>query len=184
VSDFPGLFRRVAPLAAAGLGFASLAACQQRGPGDGPVLAEGAKLAKPLPGLYRSTTRLTAFELSGTDPQTEDMMRDRFAQVMPQRREFCVTAQAASRGFEDMLRQSQQGDCTIKRFVANNSRMSAQMTCRLGPKLSSAVSIEGTAEATRSHVELEIVQTGPSVPGGSETIALTVDNERAGDCPK
>ena len=169
-------------MAAIGLCLALVAGCKDRQPSDRQVLAEAGKLAKPLPGLYRSTTSLTAFELTGADPQTEDMMRDRFAQVMPQRREFCVTPQAAARGFEDMLRQSQQGDCEIERFAADKARLSAQMRCRVGPRLTSTVSIEGTGEPNRSHVELEIVQAGPSVPGGSETIGLSVDNVRIGEC--
>lgn len=174
----------LARLAAAGLCLALPAACHEQGPSDEEVRAEADKLAKPLPGLYSSTTSLTAFELTGTDPRTEDMMRDRFAQVMPQRREFCLTREAAARGFEDVIRQSQQGDCEIQRFVADKSRLSAQMLCRVGRKLTSTVSVEGTGAPRRSHVDVEIVQKGPSVPGGSETIALSIDNVRIGDCPK
>lgn len=161
-----------------------LAACHAKGPDDKAVLAEAGKLVKPLPGLYRSTTSLVSFELPGADPRTEDMIRDRFAQVLPQRREFCLTAAAAARGFEDMVRQSQQGDCRIDSFVADASHLSARMTCRLGAKLSSTVSVEGTGAADRSHIALRIVQTGPSVPGGTQTMAMTVDNVRLGDCPR
>lgn len=173
-----------ARLAAAGLCLALAGACRQQGPSDRQVLAEADKLAKPLPGLYRSTTSLTAFDLTGTDPRTEDMMRDRFAQVMPQRRQFCLTPEAAARGFEDVIRQSQQGDCDIRRFVADKSRLSAQMFCRVGHKLTSTVTVEGTGAPDRSHVDLKIVQEGPSVPGGSETIGLSIDNVRVGDCPQ
>jgi hypothetical protein len=165
------------------LGSLSLVACQDTGPDARQVMAEGDKLTRPLPGLYRSTTSLTAFELPGADPQTADVMRDRFAQVLPQQREFCLTPQAAARGFADVIRQSQQGDCTVERFVANKTRLSAQMSCRGSSRLQSRVSIEGTGEPARSHIELEIVQSGPSVPGGSETIAMTVDNVRLGECP-
>ncbi len=160
------------------------AGCNDTAPGEKAVLAEAGKLARPLPGLYRSTTSLTSFDLPGVDPRTEDTMRDRFAQVLPQTREFCLTPQAAARGFEDMVRQSQQGDCTIERFVANDQRLSARMSCRLGPKLNSTVSVEGAGEPTRSRVDLRIVQTGPSVPGGSETITMQVENNRVGDCPR
>lgn len=166
------------------LGSLTLVACQDKGPDAGQVLAEGDKLTRPLPGLYRSVTSLTAFELPGADPQTADIMRDRFAQVLPQRRDFCLTPQAAARGFADVIRQSQQGDCTVERFVANKDRLSAKMSCRAAARLQSIVSVEGTGEPARSHIELEIVQTGPSVPGGSETIAMSIDNVRVGDCPK
>jgi hypothetical protein len=161
-----------------------LVSCQPKGPDDKTVLAEGNKLAKPLPGLYRSTTSLVSFELPGADPQTADMIRDRFAQVLPQRREYCLTPEAAARGFQDMVRQSQQGDCRIDSFVADKSRLSARMSCRLAARLTSTVSVTGTGRPDSSHIDLEIVQTGPSVPGGSETMVMKVDNQRVGDCPR
>jgi hypothetical protein len=161
-----------------------LAACQGRGPDDKSVRAEADKMTKPLPGLYRSTTKLTSFELPGADPEMADDMRDRFAQVLPQQRDMCVTSAAAQRGFADFIRQSEQGDCKIEEFAADHSVIKARLTCRLGPKLTSAVTVEGTGEPTRSHIDIEIVQTGPSVAGGSERIAMTVDNVRLGDCPK
>ena len=165
------------------LGVLMLAACQGRGPDDKDVLHEGAKLVKPLPGLYRSTTRLTAFDLPGADPQTEDLMRDKFGQILPQTRNFCLTPTAAERGFEDLIRESQQGACTFARFVASDSRLSAEMHCRTGPNLTSTVSVEGIGAPDHSHVDLNLVQSGPSIPGGSETIALAVDNVRTGECP-
>ena len=161
-----------------------LVSCQDKTVDDRAVLAQAGNLAKPRPGLYRSTTSMTAFELTGADPQTEDTMRDKFAQVMPQTRAFCLTPEAAARGFADMLRQSQQGNCRIERFVANASRLSARMSCHVAAKLDSTVSVEGTGSPDSSHVDLTIVQSGPSVPGGSETIGLKVDNVRVGECPK
>ena len=158
--------------------------CHDQAPSDKAVMNEASKLAHPLPGLYRSTTRLTSFELPGADPESADIVHDRLSRVAPQQRQLCVTPQAAANGFKDLIKQSQQGDCTIERFVANKSRLSARLSCHVGPKLASTVSLEGTGEPTRSHIDLTLVQTGPSIPGGSETIGMTVDNQRIGDCPK
>jgi hypothetical protein len=171
-------FLRLTPL----IFLALIAACNEQGPDNKEVLAQSDKLVKPRPGLYRSTTTLAAFDLPGADPRTADMMRDKFGQIMPQTREFCLTPAAAARGFADMVRQSEQGDCTFERFVANAQRLSARMNCRSGEKLRSAVSIEGTGAPDNSHVNVEIVQSGPGIPGGSETISLKVDNRRIGDC--
>lgn len=165
------------------MGVLALAACQQKGPDAKQVLREGAKLVKPLPGYYRSTTTLVAFDLPGADPQTEDAMREKFGQILPQVREFCLTPDAAERGFRDLVGQSQQGDCTFDRFVTDGTRLSAQMRCRSGASLTSTVSVEGTGAPDRSHVDLDIVEAGRTVPGGRETIAMAVDNRRIGDCP-
>ena len=160
-----------------------LAGCHAKGPGEKDVLHEGAKMVKPLPGLYRSATRLTGFDLPGADPQTEDVMRDKFGRILPQARDFCLTPAAAERGFQDLVKQSQQGDCAFDRFVADQTRLSARMHCRSGPSVTSDVSVEGSGAPDRSHVDLTIVQSGANIPGGSETISLTVDNWRLGDCP-
>lgn len=164
-------------------GLLMLSGCHAKGPDEKAVLQEGAKLVKPLPGLYRSTTRLTAFDLPGADPQTEDIMRDKFGQILPQTRDFCLTPAAAESGFQDLVRQSQQGACTFDRFVADETRLSARMRCRSGASLTSTVTVEGTGAPDRSHVDLDIVQSGSGIPGGSETISLAVDNRRIGECP-
>ena len=170
--------QRLIPVA----GLLALAGCGPSAPRDKDVLAQGAKLVKPLPGLYRSSTRLTAFELPGADPETADTMRDKFSRILPQTSDFCLTPQAAAHGFEDMLRHTQQGDCTFERFDADASRLSARMHCRSG-QVASEVTVEGTGARDRSHVSIEIAQLGSKIPGGSETISLEVDNRRVGDCP-
>ncbi len=147
------------------------------------MLQKGAKMVKPLPGLYRSTARLTGFDLPGAAPPTEDTMRDKFGQILPQARQFCLTPAGVARGFQDLVRQSEQDDCTFERFVANDTKLSARMQSRSGAKLGSTVSVEGTGAPDRSHIDLTIVQSGPSIPGGRETLSLVVDNRRVGDCP-
>jgi len=166
------------------LGLSALAACDGSGPDDKDILARAERLAQPLPGLYRSTTKLTGFELSGADPQLSDQMRDRFGLVSPAESEYCLTPEDAARGFEGVVRQTQQGDCAIERFDAGGTRLSAQMTCNGGNKLTSRISVEGTGEPDRSHIVLEIVQSGPAIAGGSATISMEIDSRRIGDCPR
>ena len=182
VIAFVSPLARLALTAAAALCLASLGACRDEAPDRTEVLAQSANLVKPLPGLYRSTTTLIGFELPGADPRTADLMRDRFGQVLPQTREHCLTPEEARRGFADVIRRTQQGDCRIERFVANATRLSARMRCRSGG-LTSVVAVEGTGAPERSRVDLKIVQTGSGIPGGSETISMKIDNERVGDCP-
>ena len=165
------------------VGLLCLAACQARAPGNKDVLQQGARLVKPLPGLYRSTTTLTAFELPGADPQTADTMREKFGRILPQIRETCLTKAEAEHGFQDMLEQTQQGQCTIDGFTADAGNLDAKMHCRSGDKLTSTIAVAGTAAPDRSRVTLDIDQAGPSIPGGRETISLTVDSQRVGDCP-
>ena len=160
-----------------------LAACGDRERSEAQVVAEGEKLVKPLPGLYRSTTTLTGFELSGADPKVADDMRDRLGQVSPQRREYCLTPEEAARGFEDLVRQTQHGNCDMERFVANDTRLSARLSCRAGEQMTSKVTMEGNGAPDSSHIALEIVQAGPAVPGGTARIAMEIENRRIGDCP-
>jgi hypothetical protein len=162
-------------------GLLILAGCQAKAPDEQQVVAQGEQLVKPLPGLYSSTTRLTAFDLPGADPQTEDAMRDKFGRIMPQTRRYCLSAAAAERGFKDMFKDGKLGECTFDSFTADRTHMRAEMTCRSGD-LVSTVAVEGTAAPDRSHVDLVITQDAASIPGGTETMSLAVDNRRLGDC--
>jgi hypothetical protein len=164
-----------------GLALLILAACHAKAPDEKRVLQQSAELVKPLPGLYSSTTRLTAFDLPNADPQTEDAMRDKFGQVMPQTRTFCLSSAAAKRGFQDLFTDGKLGHCTFDEFAADRNRMHAELTCRSGDVVST-VSVAGIAAPEESHVALEIVQEAADIPGGRETLSLAVDNRRLGDC--
>ena len=158
------------------------AACGGGAPSDEAILAEAGKLAQPLPGKYRSVTRLTRFELPNASPQEADRLRTLMGGLVPQASEFCLSAAQARDGFAQMLRRSQQGDCRFARFGADASRLNAEMRCTGAAGSTSTVVMEGEGGARRSRMTLRVDQRAASIPGGELQMELEVSNRRTGDC--
>ena len=78
--------------------------------GDGEIsmeeaAAQTADMVRPLPGQYRATVEFVDVELPGAPQQVQDMMRGMLDQG-PQTHEYCLTAEEAEKGFEEMARQA------------------------------------------------------------------------------
>ena len=97
----------------------ALAACSsgEDEPSSGETIsteevAERARDAvRPEPGLYRSTVELLEVDMPGAPAGVEDTMK-RMMGGSNTASEYCLTQQDVDRGFEEMARKSQQGDCT------------------------------------------------------------------------
>lgn len=168
------------------LGAAALAiiigGCQQKAPSAQEVLEQASHLEAPLPGLYRSETRLEQFALPGASRRDAQLLRRRMAGVQPQVAQSCLTPEQARQGFAPLVQQLQQGDCRFDSFVANSAAMRAELHCTAPGGVQSHVRMEGTGAAAGSTMRLSIDQRGPAIPGGVQTMTLQVVNRRIGSC--
>jgi hypothetical protein len=169
-------------IALGALGALVLAGCDAGGPDDAAVLAEAAKLAEPLPGLYRSTTSFEGYELPGAAAREAEIVRQRMASLNPQVREFCLTPEDAQGGFRAMLKAMQEGDCAVERFAAQDGRLDARMRCSGRGGIESLVTMAGEADPVRSRLSLDIEQSGNAIAGGRSRMLMQVASERIGDC--
>ena len=169
-------------IAAAILPAAFLAGCSD-GPDEQQVLAEADRLARPLPGLYRSTTVFENYELPASSALEAETIRERMTGLSPQVREFCMTPKEAEGGFREMLSSMQEGDCAFESFSSQDGRLDARMRCNGETGIASLVTMAGEADPIRSTMRLEIEQSGNAVPGGTSRMVLTVESRRIGDCP-
>src|SRR5262245_278934 len=117
----------VLPLVAALALTGALAGC---GRDDKPKSEEEVKdamanMAKPKPGLYRSTAKLVSFEVPGMPPQQADRMKEMFSQS--QGRNFCLTKAEADKGYEEMTKKLAEGKCTYDRFDARGNTIDAKL---------------------------------------------------------
>lgn len=151
-------------------------------PGAEDIAAEAAKLEKPLPGRYTSMTQLVDYDVPGAAPQDADRIEREMRAVAGQSRSYCLTEREAEKGFEELWRRSQEGDCTFRRFEVHGNRLSAEMACTTPQGVNSKVSMEGTSAAESSHMRLSIEQTTRAVPGRIVKMVLEIDNLREGDC--
>ncbi|MFC4256513.1 DUF3617 family protein [Altererythrobacter xixiisoli] len=155
---------------------------QAEQPSDAQILERAGQLEQPVPGLYRSITRMTAYELPGAPPEEARLARERMAAVAPQESQHCLSAEEAKRGFGAMLQTVQGGECRFDSFTTTGAKMSAVMRCAAADGGSSVITMDGVGRSTESSMELVIEQQGLSIPGGTASIRMTVENRRVGDC--
>lgn len=167
---------------AAALALFIIGGCQQKAPSAQEILEQASHLEAPLPGLYRSETRLEAFALPGASRRDAQLLRRRMAGVQPQVAQSCLTPEQARQGFAPLVQQLQQGDCRFDSFVANSGQMRAELHCTAPGGVLSHVQMEGTGAASGSSMRLTIEQRGPAIPGGLQTMTLNVASRRVGRC--
>lgn len=155
---------------------------QAEQPSDAQILERAGKLEQPVPGLYRSITRMTAYELPGAPPAEARLARERMAGVEPQESQSCLSAEEAKSGYQSMLQSLQDGECRFDSFTTSGAKMSAVMRCASPDGGSSVITMDGVGRSTESSMELAIEQQGLTIPGGTATIRLTVESRRIGDC--
>ena len=170
----------------------ALAACGPGPTADGPgatakgsersvaaqVAAAGADLPRPDPGLYRTTVQIVEFDMPGAPNGAAEMMRDSMQQDRTS--DNCVTPADVEKGYEDMVRRSQQGDCTFKRFDVAGGRIDAAMACRSERGGTSDIIMTGRAERTSSDMDMTMKMKLPGM--GQSTMRMKSRSERIGPC--
>lgn len=163
---------------------ACLAGCSGGGKADanadGKVsLGEAAKVAKdqglkPQPGLYKTTITMTDLKIPGLPPEMEGHGAGLTTTV-----EDCLTQEKVGKGFEDMVRQGQNGDCAYENFALSGGKLDAVMVCKAQGR-ETRTSLTGTASATGADLT---ATTQMNFGGeGSGTMTATVKHERIGEC--
>lgn len=175
-------FILAAPLLAA----AALAGCDAADEPRSQAEAEEAarQMVKPLPGLYKSTSRLVSFEVPGMPPAQAEQMRKMFS-TTEQGREYCLTPAEAEEGMEGALKKLADGKCTYDRFNADGEVLDAKLTCETGKDMKATIAMKGTMSAEGSQMTMEVEQNAPGAPGGMAVkMVAEIASERIGDCPK
>jgi hypothetical protein len=182
--------RRIATVTLTALALVALAACNSGGPkSEEQVKEEIAKIEKPQPGQYKSSMKVTKFEIPGLGAKEAEAFKGLMAGTA-QNQTYCITKEESEQGFKEMTKQFEKGKCTYERFDATGGRLDARMTCEVGAGMTSTVEIAGTTTSEGSNMVLKINQTakggagqgfGPG--GGSMNIEMEVSSQRVGDCP-
>lgn len=159
-----------------------LAACGADAPDESSIREQSEKLVKQEPGLYRTTTALLAYAVPNASPQDAEMARERMEATQPETSEICLTPEEAARGFDPLIASLQQGDCETRRFVANESELSAQFTCQGTGGVVSDMDLSGTSAPDRANLVVEVEQRGDGLPGGLVQMTLDITMQRIGDC--
>lgn len=176
------------PTIAATTLFLALAACsggeeQQAGSGETISTEEVAERAReairPEPGLYRSTVELLQVDIPGAPEGVTEMMKGAMSGSNTTS-EYCLTQEEVDRGFEEMVRNSQAGDCSFERFDAEGGKIDAVMTCETPDGNTARMTMQGTGGPTSSEMMMTMES---DIPGmGTANMRLKATHERIGEC--
>lgn len=179
---------RALPMAAAAV--LAIAGCSSEpdGPPSAEDVAEAAdNLVKPTPGLYRSTAKITQFDVPGLPPEQAAQMKKMMGSAASQTSESCMTQAQADEGFKSMARklgEGQQGvSCEFAKFDADGSKLDADLTCKGPAGVNVNMEMDGTIEANQSTITMAMSQKNAAIPGGEVRMVMEVKSQRIGDCP-
>ena len=166
----------------------ALAACGGSGDrqaGDAPGKVSSAEirqrmtgLAKPEPGLYRTSTKVIDVNIANAPAGIADGMKRSLGKE--QTSEYCLTPDQAAKGYEEMMRHAQKGDCSFQRFDASGGKIDAAMTCETSEGAMAHMTVTGTGTSTSSDVDMQMRMDAPGF--GAMTMRSHSHSERVGPC--
>jgi len=165
----------------------ALAACGSQTADDAPktleeVAKEAERMEKPEPGQYESTMKILDLSIPGLPADQAAQMKQMMGSMSSQTHSFCLTEEEANQGFEEMIRKSQQGECTFDRFNATANAIDAKMTCKAEEGGDATITMKGTMHATSSTMDMEMDQNNADIPGGKMHMKMQVTSKRVGEC--
>jgi hypothetical protein len=149
--------------------------------GNGEVsMKEAAKKAeaeglKPEAGQYKATITMTGMEILGMPAEMAG-----HGAGMTTTSEYCLTQAEVDKGFEDMMKRGQNGECSYESFNLDDGKMDAVMVCKT-PEGEARMTMNGTVTPTSSDFTASMAMQVPEVGEGKMT--FTAKHERIGDCP-
>lgn len=151
-----------------------------KGSGGEVSLKEAAKKAeaaglKPQPGQYKAVITMTGIEIPGMPAEMKG-----HGAGMVTTNEYCLTQAEVDKGFEDMMKRGQNGECSYESFNLADGKMDAVMVCK-SPEGDARMTMNGNVTPTTSDFTATMAMKFPDAPEGKMT--FNAKHERIGDCP-
>lgn len=137
------------------------------------------KMVRPEPGLYRSTSTVISVEAPGAPAGVADMLKKSMSSG--QTSEYCLTPEEAAKGYEEMARRAQQGNCTFERFDVSGGKIDAVMNCVAPQGGKARITLNGTGTSTASIMDMKMHMEAPGM--GKMNTHTKVESTRVGPCP-
>jgi len=132
-------------------------------------------IARPEPGLYKTTVVMTGLDIPGLP---EDMKGH--GAGMTTTTESCITPDAVEKGYGELVKQGQNGDCSFEKFDAAGGTIDAVLVCKAAGT-EKRMTISGTTSKTGAELSASVAMDFEGA--GSGTMNFTTKHERIGDCP-
>lgn len=147
--------------------------------GDGAIsgseaAAAAADMPKPEPGLYRATITMTGIDIPGMGPEMAG-----HGSGMTTTQENCLTPDDVAGGYEEMMKQGQDGSCRYEKFTVAGGKLDAVMLCRTDEG-EARMEMAGTVTPTGSEFDATMQMNLDGKGNGS--MRFSTKHERIGDC--
>ncbi len=160
-----------------------LAACSGGGTGsdsNGKVstaeaVSKAASMPQPEAGLYRATITMIGIEVPGMGPNMAG-----HGGGMTTTSEYCLTAEDVAKGYEEMLKQGQDGSCSYEKFAVDGGKLDAVMLCET-EQGAARMTMQGTTTPTSSEIDASMKMDLDGM--GNGTMRFNAKHQRIGDCP-
>jgi Protein of unknown function (DUF3617) len=130
---------------------------------------------KPEPGLYRAVITMTGIDIPGLPAEMKGHGGGMTTTI-----EDCLTQEEVDKGFEELVKQGQSGECSFETFNLDGGTLDAVMVCDT-PEGARRLTMTGTTTPTSSEYTASTTMSFEGV--GEATMSFTGKNERIGDCP-
>lgn len=138
----------------------------------GAVAAAKAQGVMPEPGQYKATMTMTGIDLPGVPAG--------HGGGMTTTTNYCLTEEDVAKGFEEMIKRGQDGECSYENFSLKDGKMDAVMNCKSaegGARMTMAGTVTPTSSEITASSAIDMAEMGKG------TMNFTVKHERTGDCP-
>ncbi len=149
--------------------------------GNGDITAkEVAKQAEaegitPEPGQYKAVITMTGIDIPGMPPEMAG-----HGAGMTTTTEYCLNQEEVDKGFEEMMKRGQNGECSYEKFDMKDGAFDGVMVCKT-PEGEARMTMAGTATPTESDFTATMAMDFDGA--GEGTMKFAAKHERIGDCP-
>jgi len=133
------------------------------------------EMPRPQPGLYKTTVTMTGLEIPGMPPEMAG-----HGAGLTTTSEHCLTQAEVDKGFGELVKQGQDGECSYERFEVAGGKLDAVMVCNAQGR---AARMEMTGTTTATSADLEAAMAMEFDGAGKGTMRFTAKHERVGACP-
>lgn len=166
-----------------------LTACGGNGGGtadSGDLADAAADVVKPQPGQYETNAELVSFEIPGMPENEAQMVRGMMGSAFTQVTSYCLTPEAAEKGFEEAvraMRENQPDDqCEYTKFEVNGDAITSEMKCADDNGNSGMITVNGTVSETEQDLTMTLDQSSPDFPEGKMKMQVKTVAKRVGEC--
>lgn len=139
------------------------------------VDAARADMPKPQPGLYKTTVTMTGLDIPGLPAEMAG-----HGAGLTTTSEHCLTQADVDKGYEALVKQGQDGECSYEKFDIAGGKIDAVMVCKAQGR-DARMAMTGTTTPTSADIEASMAIEFDGV--GKGTMRFTAGHERVGDCP-